>query len=77
MDEECRIWLPAPCVTHGHTSPTGIYASPTEHPLFLFSMKVRNNRPGREKTMDDVEGVLIRQQGLVGAFQEKVGVRRM
>ena len=40
-------------------------------------MKVRNNRPGREKTMDDVEGVLIRQQGLVGAFQEKVGVRRM
>ena len=53
------------------------YASPTEHPLFLFSMKVRNNRPGREKTMDDVEGVLIRQQGLVGAFQEKVGVRRM
>mmetsp|Transcript_14636 Transcript_14636/g.31883 ORF Transcript_14636/g.31883 Transcript_14636/m.31883 type:complete len:512 (+) Transcript_14636:54-1589(+) len=33
---------------------------------------VRNARPGREKTMDDVEKTLLNQQGLMNTFIEKV-----
>ncbi|GAX74150.1 hypothetical protein CEUSTIGMA_g1599.t1 [Chlamydomonas eustigma] len=35
-------------------------------------LQVRNGRPLREKTMDDVEGLLLKQQGFVSAFYEKV-----
>ncbi len=39
---------------------------------FSPTLQVRNNRPGREKTMDDVECVLLKQQGFVGGFDDKV-----
>ena len=35
-------------------------------------LQVRSGRPARERTMDDVEGVLIHQQGLMSSFIEKV-----
>ncbi len=40
---------------------------PPSHPL-----QVRSGRPVREMTMDDVEKSLLKQQGLLGSFAERV-----
>ncbi len=44
---------------------------PTSLPT-LDAPQVRSSRPAREMTMDDVERSLVKQQGLLGTFQERV-----
>lgn len=43
-----------------------------QHACPLAPPQVRQTRPAREKTMDGVEGLLLKQQGLVSTFEDKV-----
>jgi len=40
--------------------------------MLFFGTQVRDKRPNRERTMDDVEKQLLTQQQLISAFLEKV-----